>query len=258
MIVLNQPTLKLQAVLGGSPTTEPSFVVGWFAHGPARDDYGQNDGALDGTTAVDIAPAPGPGAPERVVQSVTVHNLDSASATVTIQLDNDGTSRTIIKAVLASGEQLTYDASTGWRVLGTDGSLRTQDAYAASVVSYANGAQDHGNEARTATGDGLTTGLITQGTKNVTVTSASADNIVNLPAAVVGDVINLIVGANGCELRSVTAADKVNDVTVGTTNELALAADSTFRCEYISANTWIVRGFSKAGADLSTLTPHSV
>ena len=45
----------------------------------------------------------------------------------------------------------------------------------------------------TATSDGLTTGLITSGTRYVTATSASADNIVTLPTAVVGNIITMYI-----------------------------------------------------------------
>lgn len=126
------------------------------------------------------------------------------------------------------------------------------------VVVYANGIQDHGNEARTVTTGGATTGLITQGTKFVTVTSDSADKQLSLPAATIGDIIHIFTPATGCELISAVAAATVNDVTVGATNELALVADSTFICHYIKADTWIVRGFTDKGADIAALVPDSL
>ena len=117
------------------------------------------------------------------------------------------------------------------------------------------GLQDHGAEARTVTTNGDGTGLITQSTKFVAVTSDLNTKRLSLPAAEVGDIIIIRTPAVGCELVSAVAGHKINDVVVGATNELALAADSTFRCEYVKLNTWIVRGFTKLGADLAALVP---
>ena len=110
----------------------------------------------------------------------------------------------------------------------------------------------------TATAGGGTTGLIPAGAKHVTITSDSAAKQVSLPAAEVGDKMTLFVGANGCELISAVAADKVNDVVVGATNELALGADTHYHCEYVAANKWIVRGFTKLGAAQAALVPDAL
>lgn len=108
----------------------------------------------------------------------------------------------------------------------------------------------------TATADGLTTGLIPSGASFVSVTSDSADKIITLPAPTVGHVVRIATPATGCELRTVASSNvKINDVDSDGTNELALAADSHFVCECISATEWIVRGFSNQGADLAALVP---
>jgi hypothetical protein len=107
----------------------------------------------------------------------------------------------------------------------------------------------------TATVDGTTTGLIPAGASFVTVTSDDANKQISLPAGQVGDVIRIKTDATGCELIAVTAADKVNDVTVGATNECALPGDSHFVAEYVAANRWIVRGVTKLGANIAALVP---
>jgi hypothetical protein len=82
----------------------------------------------------------------------------------------------------------------------------------------------------TATADGLTTGLLTGADQFVTVTSASADNIVALPAIAgcpLGTKIRGWVGSNGFELRVAAAeatATKINNVT--TNVEAAVPATS--------------------------------
>lgn len=120
------------------------------------------------------------------------------------------------------------------------------------------GFQVRGNEAITATTGGGTTGLISPGTSFVTVTSDSADKQISLPLSSVGDEIWIQVGATGCELISAVATHKVNNVVVGATNELALAANNTYVCKYVAADAWIVRGFTNLGADVAALVPDAL
>lgn len=111
----------------------------------------------------------------------------------------------------------------------------------------------------TATADGLTTGLIPADTSVAVVTSAGANNIVTLPAATAantGAVICVIVGANGCEMRTPAASgEKINNVDSDGTNELALPANTHYLCRVIGAGAWTVRGFTILGADAAALVP---
>lgn len=68
-----------------------------------------NDGSTNNTTAVTVVAAPGSGV-RRTVVAITVYNADSSNATVTIQLNNASTLRTILKMVLEPGDN--------WDVLG--------------------------------------------------------------------------------------------------------------------------------------------
>lgn len=108
----------------------------------------------------------------------------------------------------------------------------------------------------TATADGLTTGLIAAGTRFVSVTSANADHIVHLPAAVVGNVIEMWVGANGFELRSAAASNAtINNVDADGTNELAIPATTFVRATCVATGTWIVDAWDELGADIAALVP---
>jgi len=107
----------------------------------------------------------------------------------------------------------------------------------------------------TATSDGLTTGLIPAGSTFVTVTSANANNQISLPAGYIGQIMRILVGTTGCELISAVAADKINDVIVGATNELALTAEALYTCVYTKADNWIVTGLTKLGAAQAALVP---
>jgi len=111
----------------------------------------------------------------------------------------------------------------------------------------------------TPTVGGATTGLITAGSRFVTVINgADANSQISLPAGTVGDEIKILVGTTGCELISAVAADKVNEVTVGATNELALTAEALYICRYTKSGFWIVVGRTKLGADQAALVPDAL
>jgi len=110
----------------------------------------------------------------------------------------------------------------------------------------------------TATTDGLTTGLIPLNSTNIVATSAGANNIITLPAATVGQVINVYVGANGCEMRTVAASGQtINGVDSDGTNELALGATTYYICTCLVADAWLVRGFTALAADQAALVPNA-
>jgi hypothetical protein len=76
-----------------------------------------------------------------------------------------------------------------------------------------------------------------------------------LPAGFIGQVLRILVGTTACELISAVAADKVNDVVVGATNELALTAEALYTCVYTQSGNWIVTGLTKLGAAQAALVP---
>lgn len=149
---------------------------------------------------------------------------------------------------------------------GTDGVLNLGTSNtsaitigAADIVARSAGhLQANGNAAVTATTGGGTTGLIPAGASFVTVTSDSADKQISLPAGTVGDVIRILVGGTACELISAVTADKVNEVVVGETNELALTAEALYTCTYTKSGYWIVTGETKLGARIAALVPDSL
>lgn len=111
----------------------------------------------------------------------------------------------------------------------------------------------------TPTVGGGTTGLIPANAGFVTVINgADANSQISLPAGTVGDEIRILIGTTGCELISAVAADKVNEVTVGATNELALTAEALYRCQYTKSGFWIVTGLTKLGAAQAALVPDAL
>lgn len=168
--------------------------------------------------------------------------------------------------LLATGTaaSTTQDAQTGYakggKYIDTDVATGIDSVYVNVGTSTASvfvpvGSRKVGS-AVTATADGLTTGLIPASATHVTVTSASADNIATLPAAVVGMEISLYVGANGCEVRTpATSGATINGVDSDGTNEAAIPATSlcTFTC--VAADTWILEAVTELGAVITAIVP---
>lgn len=109
----------------------------------------------------------------------------------------------------------------------------------------------------TATADGLTTGLITSGTKFVTVTSSAATNAVTLPAitsATIGQTIDIFVGSNGFELLTpATSGNTINTVDSDGTNQLDVAANSLVHLIQVSATGWFA--YNHAATTITVVAP---
>lgn len=65
-------------------------------------------GASNSTTAVTVVAAPA-ASKRRLIRNLSIHNNDTASATVTIRIDNNGTKYILHKETLSSGANLLYD-----------------------------------------------------------------------------------------------------------------------------------------------------
>jgi len=103
--------------------------------------------------------------------------------------------------------------------------------------------------ARTATSDGLTTAIIADGTTFVSVTSASANNIIVLPAPTPGNVVYISEAlTTGYELRSSAPATVAINGGSGANVESAIAGAITYiRCVCVSATLWICNQFDADG-----------
>ena len=125
MIRLDATTRKLQAVLAGAVTTNQLPCTVSYSDKTSTDYVGATQLTnTNSTTAVDICAAPG-ASTVRDIDYVSVKNVDTASATVSIIYDDNTTDYTIAKFALAVGDQLTYTHSTGWQVIASDGTLKT-------------------------------------------------------------------------------------------------------------------------------------
>ena len=103
--------------------------------------------------------------------------------------------------------------------------------------------------ARTATADGTGTGQIAAGTSFVTVTCDSADKIITLPAPVVGNVIYLMNGGTGYELRTSAPASIAINGGSAADAESAVGANTLVRCVCTSSTTWVASKFATDGTE---------
>lgn len=171
------------------------------------------------------------------------------------------------KAVIVDGSK---DVS-GFNDVGIGGDLTVTGDVAAATgtitgdVSAATGtiadltASVYTPIARTATADGLTTGTIAAAGsyRAIAVTSASADNIIVLPAPTPGIVIDLYVGANGYELRSSAPATvAIGNFTTNAAAESAIPANSLCHIVCISATQWV--GYTVTGSTLAAIEGSAV
>ena len=125
MIRLDATNRKLQAVLAGAITTNQLPCTVSYSDKTSTDYVGATQLTnTNSTTAVDICAAPG-ASTVRDIDYLSIRNRDTAAATVTVMLDDNGTDYEIVKAALAVGDQLVYTHGDGWRVIDTDGNLKT-------------------------------------------------------------------------------------------------------------------------------------
>lgn len=126
MIRLENPTCKLQALLGGAITTTALDVVasysetGNLANRPAK--VPSKLSTLSGATPVDVVGAPDPGL-VRDVDFISVRNNDTASATVTFRLSLGGEVTRLHTVVIPSGEMAFY-CDGRWHAMSATGRLQ--------------------------------------------------------------------------------------------------------------------------------------
>jgi hypothetical protein len=106
-----------------------------------------------------------------------------------------------------------------------------------------------GTTARTATADGLTTGIIADAGREqfIVVTSGDANHIIALPTPTPGTRVALLNGATGYELRSSAPASVAINGGTGASAESAIAANTYVEMICVSATAWIGRSYNTAG-----------
>lgn len=124
MIILDNTTGTIQAVLGGAITTnQPDYWTGYVDHTTTTVLSGNGGGALNSTTDVNIVSAPA-ASTQRQVKYISIYNRDTVSVTATVKYDSSGTERILWKGTLATGEKVEYIEASGWIVYDAYGNPR--------------------------------------------------------------------------------------------------------------------------------------
>lgn len=124
MIVLQDTNDTLEVVLAGAITTSQlQCTVSWRDITTTGYTPGGSRSNTNSTTPVTLVSAPA-SSTQRVIDNVTIYNADTASATVTVRIDDNGTEYILCKITLQNGETLEYSEGAGWRSLNTQGAVK--------------------------------------------------------------------------------------------------------------------------------------
>lgn len=139
MIRLDATTRKLQIILGGVVTTNQLPVSVSYSDKTTTTYTGAMQLAnTNSTTAVDICAAPA-ASTIRDVDYISVHNSDTAAATITIRYNDNATIYNIATTTLAVGDQLVFVHGSGWHVIDSTGKTKvTSDTLSLTASNITN------------------------------------------------------------------------------------------------------------------------
>lgn len=127
MIVLQDTNDTIEVVLAGAITTNQlPCTVSWRDITTTGYTPGGSRSNTNSTTAVSLVAAPG-ASTQRVIDNITIFNNDTATATVTVRIDDNSTEYILTKATLATGETLEYADGQGWRSLNSQGAVKMME-----------------------------------------------------------------------------------------------------------------------------------
>ena len=125
MLRLDSTLRKIEILLGGAvSSTQLTFVACWSDATAAAYTGGSSLGSTNNSTAVTVVGAPVSGT-VRDVDYLSVINLDSATATVTLRYNDNGSLYNIVTIALPVGNHLIYTHAEGWRVVDAGGGTKT-------------------------------------------------------------------------------------------------------------------------------------
>lgn len=141
-MILDTTTRSLEIVLAGAITSNQLRVVSsWTDMTSSSNVGGMTPSLSNGTTPVTIVAAPA-ASTTRNVYAINVYNADTVSATVKLQVNDNGTIYTIVNVVLLPGYTLSFTDVNAWQVLNPAGRVETGITSTFSVATTTNGIND--------------------------------------------------------------------------------------------------------------------
>lgn len=122
MLTIDTSTRLLEILLGGVPVAELPWFVTYAVQTADDVTLVSNAGLTTNTTPVEVIPV-GDDQFQNQLKYFSIKNPNTASATVIVQLDDNGTDREIIRVTLATQEILSY-RDNSWQVLDSLGALK--------------------------------------------------------------------------------------------------------------------------------------
>ena len=117
IICYEQRTKRASGVIGTATSYVPTVIV--------NSDNKESDTVTNGTSEVTILSAPtaddGITSYEKIVNFISICNEDTAAKTVTLQINDNGTKRTIFSLILQSGSHLIYNRYHGFQLFTNTG-----------------------------------------------------------------------------------------------------------------------------------------
>lgn len=139
MIILDATTKAVEVALGSAITTNQLHWTSSYVDITASTFSAlASDGVTNNATRVVAVPAPSASV-SRQVKFISVYNADTASATVSIYLNNNATTRILFKAVLNVGEELSYLDGIGWKVTDNNGAEKFTNSNGLALTAQATG-----------------------------------------------------------------------------------------------------------------------
>jgi hypothetical protein len=239
-MILDNTTRTIEVVLAGAVTTNQLPIVATYGDSTSSDTTMLAVPSLtNSTTAVTVIAAPAASTQRRVI-GMSVYNADTASATVMVRYNDNGTIYPIIKIAVPSGYTLQYTLDGGWSLISASGSLQTGVAGPSGAagtngtdgVAKLNGINDQ-------TGTSYTL-VLTDAGKDVRCTNASAITLTVPPNSSVAFPIasTVLFSQGGAGVVTATAG---SGVTLRASKGSATAAQYDIRgLEKTDTDTWRV------------------
>lgn len=266
MIFLDTVNRSLEFLLVGNIATNAlSFVASYVDVDQTSFSMtvaGTNTGASNNTTAVTLVAAPGSGK-TRQLKFLSIRNIDTTVAVVTVRMNDNSTMREIVKFSLDPGDTLLYTDGEGFRVVSLVGSVKTTPQIANMARDVFSGNGSTVTFALSNTPPSLNSMLVSINgvTQRPTIDyslSGSTLTFVTAPVTGTSNVVIVYIGASlaiGTPSAGTVVASSASSVT-GTGNTFVMSASPTLTGTIAAAAMTLSSTLAVTGATTlsSTLT----